>query len=74
MYEPWRGPEGELLCSRCVKDLEAEAYWRELATPRVCALEGCDRQFLPGEIHGKYCSGAHRQKAYRERRRLKPAA
>ena len=42
---------------------------------KVCALEGCDRKFSVGTVlpglprsDTKYCSNAHKQKAYRLRK------
>jgi hypothetical protein len=46
---------------------------------KICALEGCDRQFSVGTVipglpraDTKYCSNAHKQKAYRLRKAAAP--
>lgn len=46
---------------------------------KVCALEGCNRRFsvgtaIPGlpRSDTKYCSNAHKQKAYRQRKAAAP--
>jgi hypothetical protein len=63
-------PPVDGLCRRCQRDARAAAYRRELATPRACAE--CGEEFVPGEVHGRYCSTRCRMRAYRARR--KPAA
>jgi hypothetical protein len=61
------------LCGSCQQAREEEAERLVLlAAPRACALAGCEAVFLPARPHQEYCSGAHRQAAYR--RRLTAAA
>jgi hypothetical protein len=64
MRDAWHGPEGEILCARCARELERDARALALAEARPCEC-GCGEQSVAVKPNQRFVDVAHRMRAHR---------